>query len=429
MKTKYYGVIGNRDHIKIKGEKKPFWQFLDYQPDGWLTSLVYKREDLPEGRPMIFDCGAWSYRDHDVPPVNAHTIIEKYESYAPIGSVLIAPDHMLIDGADITFRRRWNKEQAQIFLDQCPDNYTPMAAIHGMDIDERVEHALELAGVGYKHLAIGGVAARASQKKLVMGWVKNIRDHVPDVCLHVLGLSSPDYMRYWSNIGVQSADGSSHFKQAFTGGTFFTVDGGKLIKHKAVRPGERVTDDMPICDCSACSVLRDNGVDTRSYGSNEHNMGRAAHNMNMLMIAQKEAMKKTIVLVACCGSKLDRPAKTKDIYQSQLFKKSKLWAEQNSDEWFILSAKHGLLHPENMIKPYDKTLNDLSLYERKRWDDSIRSKLRPWKNDRIIVLAGNNYCSWIDEGFDVQRPMAGMGIGQQLAWLKKNTAQEQMVLM
>ena len=119
------------------------------------------------------------------------------------------------------------------------------------------------------------------------------REAAPQVHLHVLGLSSPEYARQWNQIGVQSFDGSSHFKQAFTGGAFYTCEGPKLIKHQAARPGN--VDDLgivaPECRCRACATLREVGVDTRSFGSNEHNMGRAAHNLNMLMLAQCEAMR------------------------------------------------------------------------------------------------------------------------------------------
>lgn len=286
--TDYFGVIGNRDYIKLRGDKRPFWEFLDEQPAGWLTSLVYHRKDLPEGKRFIFDCGAWSYRLDDEPDITASSAHEEYLETAPPGSILIAPDHMLIEGVDLDWRREWNLRQARDFLTICHKLYTPMATIHGMDLAERIAHARELVDVGYRHLALGGLAARASQRKLVVEWVASVRKVVPDVYLHVLGLTSPSYMRMWTDLGVQSADGSSHFKQAFTGGAFFTQDNDKLTKHQAARVGEVVT--APACECTACRLLREDGIDTRTYGSNENNMGRAAHNLNMLMRAQKCAL-------------------------------------------------------------------------------------------------------------------------------------------
>lgn len=282
MNTKYFGVIGNRDYIKMDGEKRPFWEFLDEQPDGWLTSLTYKRKDLPTGKPMIFDCGAWSYKNEEIPPICADSAIDQYLEYALPGAMLIAPDHMLIEGCDIEYRTQWNKKQAARFLDSCPKDYTPMAIIHGMTLEERVLHAQELTALGYKCLAVGGVAARAAQKAKVAEMVAAIKNAAPDCYLHVLGLTSPPYMKIWDEIGIDSADGSSHFKQAFTAGAFFYFDNG-LKKHQAARPGEEVT--APLCDCLACEKLSAQGIDTRTYGSNENNMGRAAHNLNKLMEA------------------------------------------------------------------------------------------------------------------------------------------------
>jgi len=303
MTTKYFGVIGNRDHIKInKGsdseEKRPFWEFLDVQPDGWLTSLAYKRDNYPPNRgKMIWDCGAWSYKNEIIPKLGKNLVtpdwvIGEYLQYAKKGDFLVAPDHMLIEGSDVDFRRQFNIVNAHAFLSRCPKEFTPMGVIHGMDEKERIENTTRLADIGYKCLSVGGVAARASQKRLVVESVARIRKAVPDVWLHILGLSSPPYMSIWTELGIESCDGSSHFKQAFTGGAFFTVEGGKLKKHQAART-DRVTKEViedivaPECNCTACSKLRDEGIDTRTYGSNENNMGRAAHNMNMLMEAQK----------------------------------------------------------------------------------------------------------------------------------------------
>ena len=378
-------------------------------------------------RSMIFDCGAWSYKDEEEPTVTPKQALDKYMVNAPNGSMLIAPDHMVIPGKDNKARRQINRRNAAEFIGICPKTHTPMATVHGETIDDRIQCASELYHHGYRHIALGGMAAQASRKALMVEAVERVRDAVPDVWLHVLGLSSPSYVREWKRLGVQSCDGSSHFKQAFTGGAFFTHDGkGKLTKHQAARPGN--ADDLgivaPVCHCKACSLLRDDGVDTRSYGSNEHNMGRAAHNMNMLMQAQKEMMRLRVVLVACCGEKLSHPAPAKDLYQSELFKKSRTWAESNGDKWLILSAKLGVIHPEQVVEPYDETLNDKKAGERAEWSRKVAQQLGSYSTDRLVVLAGKNYCGWV-EGFDVERPMEGMGIGQQLAWLKAQNSKEQ----
>jgi hypothetical protein len=287
----YYGVIGNRDHIKIHGEKRPFWEFLDVQPDGWLCSLAYRRKDFPESH-MIWDCGAWSYKNEETPKlpgiglITPSSALKHYIELSSIGDILIAPDHMLIDGVDVVGRKKFNRISSKVFLNLCPPAYLPMATIHGFGLDDRINNAKVLHDMGYNHLALGGMAARAAQPKIVFDAVAKVRDAVPDVWLHVLGLSAPKYAKEWERLGVQSFDGSSHFKQAFTAGKFYEWNGEKLLGHHATKEKNGAT-DIPECDCVACSALKEEGIDTRTYGSNENNMGRAAHNMNQLMKAIK----------------------------------------------------------------------------------------------------------------------------------------------
>jgi len=436
--AKYYGVIGNRDHIKYHGEKRPYWEFLDEQPDGFLSSIVYARKDCPN-LPMIWDCGAWSYKDSLAPKFGkylltpGYALYEQYMKLARPGDIIISPDHMLIDGVDLDNRREINRTYARDFILLCEGKpYKPMAVAHGMDLDERIATTKYLAGLGYGYLGVGGVAARAAQKKHVVEMISEIRKAVPGVWLHVLGLSSPLYAKAWNEIGIGSYDGSSHFKQAFTAGAFYMIVDGKLKKWQAARPGEDIT--APECSCSACKMLRDDGIDTRQYGSNEHNMGRAAHNQNMLMKAQKIAINGTVVLVACVGEKRKYSTAAADLYQSDWFIKARKYAEQNGDSWAILSALHGLVAPEQILAPYEKTLNAMPAIERNVWAKRVAEEIRRTikAGSRLVFLAGEKYrnplTSYLKE-YHIEIPMENMGIGQQLAWLKERTKkQEQMAL-
>jgi hypothetical protein len=57
-----------------------------------------------------------------------------------------------------------------------------------------------------------------------------------------------------------------------------------------------------------------------------------------------------VALVSCTKVKANYPCSTKEMYkQSNLFKKAVKFIEQKDyDEWFVLSAKYGLLR--NMMK-------------------------------------------------------------------------------
>ena len=53
-----------------------------------------------------------------------------------------------------------------------------------------------------------------------------------------------------------------------------------------------------------------------------------------------------ICLVACVKGKRGAPAPAKDLYRSPWFRKARRYVEQSGAPWFILSDKHGLVHPD-----------------------------------------------------------------------------------
>ena len=65
-----------------------------------------------------------------------------------------------------------------------------------------------------------------------------------------------------------------------------------------------------------------------------------------------------IGLVSCGAHKQPFPAPGEFLYTSQLFRRSRAFAVETMDRWFILSAEHGLLSPEEIVSPYDKALSN-----------------------------------------------------------------------
>lgn len=128
-----------------------------------------------------------------------------------------------------------------------------------------------------------------------------------------------------------------------------------------------------------------------------------------------------IGLVACCGQKLGGRHPAQDIYVASLFRKSRIWVMAHCSQWFILSAKFGLLAPSQEIETYDVTLNEMSAADRREWAQRVREQLEPLASARIVVLAGERYCAGLT-GLDVERPLQGMGIGRQLACLTQQNA-------
>ena len=131
-----------------------------------------------------------------------------------------------------------------------------------------------------------------------------------------------------------------------------------------------------------------------------------------------------IVLVSCATTKLDRRAKAEDLYVSDLFRKSFAYARSlRPAAIFILSAKHGLVHPEDVIEPYNQTLNTMNPAEIISWSDSVLCQLRKQtdvQDDHFIFLAGDRYRRYLTPRLcSVEVPMQGLRIGEQLRWLNR----------
>lgn len=135
----------------------------------------------------------------------------------------------------------------------------------------------------------------------------------------------------------------------------------------------------------------------------------------------------TLVLVGCGAGKVQAECEARDLYTGTLFRKARAFAEQRGDDWFILSAGYGLLYPGRRILPYDRTLKGATRDFRRMWNQGVQSSLWGFRESRIIVLAGNDYCGWIDpkDWPHVERPLEGMAIGQQLQYLTKHTTPEE----
>ncbi len=134
---------------------------------------------------------------------------------------------------------------------------------------------------------------------------------------------------------------------------------------------------------------------------------------------------RTVVLISCVSQKLDYKSKAKDLYVSTLFKKNIAYAEKlQPDKVYILSAKYGLLRLDDMIEPYDLTLNTMKAKEKKVWSNDVLGQLKKVEdvsNTKFIFLAGVNYRKYLVEHMPYYEvPMKGLPIGKQLQYLTEH---------
>jgi cytoplasmic iron level regulating protein YaaA (DUF328/UPF0246 family) len=131
---------------------------------------------------------------------------------------------------------------------------------------------------------------------------------------------------------------------------------------------------------------------------------------------------KKIVFISCVSRKKNYRTNAEFLYDSPLFNKTLKYAKSlNPDKIFILSAEYGLLELTDIIEPYNKTLNKMSVVEKKRWATTVLCQLTEKvdiNNDLFIFLAGNNYRKYLTSHLKhYEVPMNKLPIGKQLQWL------------
>ncbi|MFV8817139.1 DUF6884 domain-containing protein [Haliea sp. E17] len=137
---------------------------------------------------------------------------------------------------------------------------------------------------------------------------------------------------------------------------------------------------------------------------------------------------RTIYLVSCVSKKRTEPAAARDLYISNWFIKAKRYVEQFEQDWFILSALYGLIGSDEVIQPYNKTLNNMPIADRRAWSEKVIRQVQEvsYEVDQIVILAGERYREFIvevlvDAGISVAIPMRGLRLGEQMRWLDEHT--------
>jgi hypothetical protein len=139
-----------------------------------------------------------------------------------------------------------------------------------------------------------------------------------------------------------------------------------------------------------------------------------------------------IGLVGCVKGKRSSSAPARDLYTSALFLGRRAFIESTCDRWFILSAKHGLVDPDDVLDPYDETLNGASEAHRRQWSARVLGQLELHFPDlHGLIFEAHAGSAYLDHGLAagieargavVECPTAGLPFGQQLAFYKSARA-------
>lgn len=137
-------------------------------------------------------------------------------------------------------------------------------------------------------------------------------------------------------------------------------------------------------------------------------------------------MTREIGLVSCVKTKRNEPTTPKDLYTSSYFEKMRSYAEHYHDDWWILSAKHGLLDPDGEpIEPYNETLSGARVATKREWAEQVTEQLDEEgllsEEVTLVLHAGKDYYEELlplieEVGVSIEIPTEGLFIGEKKAW-------------
>ena len=181
---------------------------------------------------------------------------------------------------------------------------------------------------------------------------------------------------------------------------------------------------------TALRHLRRLGLGTSDWSSGRTTSGKASPapegsgRRASATFVTADAASPDLVLVGCSGRKLSTPAQASDLFTGAGFIKARSYAVRAGLPWFVLSGKFGLLHPTEVIAPYDVYLGDESMAYRTAWGERVVTKLaasHDLSGAVVEVHAGRTYTKPLvaplaAAGATLVEPLAGLGLGKRLAW-------------
>lgn len=135
-----------------------------------------------------------------------------------------------------------------------------------------------------------------------------------------------------------------------------------------------------------------------------------------------------LILIGCGQSKKSGNHPAAKIYTGNVFRMARLAAEASGYPWAILSGKHHLVWPTDVISSYECQLTLMSAAERADWDrrcvESLDSRFPLSSRVRVTILASRLYSDSIadllrDYDCEVITPLAALDMFARVSRLKR----------
>jgi hypothetical protein len=132
-----------------------------------------------------------------------------------------------------------------------------------------------------------------------------------------------------------------------------------------------------------------------------------------------------VVLIASSGSHGASPVPVATLFQSPGFASARAYAEQSGFPWFVLSSKHGLLDPGDVVSPYDVQIDERSASYRAAWGEWVVAQLgerMPLEGATVEVYGG------VDFAQPLRLPLSRRGAALELplpsSWRETHSSPE-----
>lgn len=197
---------------------------------------------LPKDLPIMGDCGAFGYIKQHEPPYQTDEILDYYENYGFNYGVSI--DHLIVgeyasDPEERKRRLNITKNNAAEFLEKWEKGnrlgkypFEPIGVAQGWDPLSYRESVADLVAMGYKYIALGGLARTPS--KQIFEILKAVRPEIPEYLrVHLFGVARPETLNAFQKLGMTSFDSASYLRRAWlgSGSNYFLGDD----KYTAIR--------------------------------------------------------------------------------------------------------------------------------------------------------------------------------------------------
>lgn len=243
----YDGILLSRaafsDHRRVG--KYGVARSMRFRREGARAFLRYPEDKFP-GSMLMGDCGAFTYRDAEAP---IYSVDDTLGFYADGGFTHgCSVDHLIFDFFDDDREPTSEARRRQaLTLDLADDflqtaaalgpGFTPVGVIQGWSPTSMAAAAARLVAMGYRSLALGGMAraSTAEIEKALSAINAEIAAPKPDI--HMLGFGKVEDASRLVRLGVTSFDTTSPLLRAFKDDkqNYFEVEGNRLSHYTAIR--------------------------------------------------------------------------------------------------------------------------------------------------------------------------------------------------